>query len=74
MRDNYSFSIEQWYLENDSIDIIERSILRAFKRMYSDGVLNLNPTNVKIINDNQEYASNPEEIDRVVVYFQDKEQ
>ena len=36
------------------------------------GVLNLNPTNVKIVNADQEYALNFEELDRVVIYFQDK--
>lgn len=73
MIDNYSFSINQWYLKNDSIDIIERDILRAFKHMYSDGVLNLNPVDIKIVNSNQEETKTYEDIEDVVIYFQDRE-
>ena len=74
MSEEYSFSINPFLLKNnDYINIVERSIFVTLTHMYSDGVLNLAPKDVKIVDTDQKEVSNHKEVDRVVIHFQDKE-
>lgn len=59
-----SFCISPYLVENNYGHIVERSILWAMKKMYSDGVLNLNPINVEIIDKDEVVISWLEKFDK----------
>ena len=74
MNNEYSFCINPFLLKNnDYINIVERSIFKSLTQMYTDGVLNMEPRDVKIVDTDQKEVSNHKEVDDVVISFYDKE-
>jgi len=74
MENEYSFCINPFLLKNnDYLHIVESGIFKSLEKMYVDGVLNMKPSNVKIVDTDRKEVSNYKEVDDVVIYFQDKE-
>jgi len=73
MTDYYKvdFCISPHYLETNSENIVASSIFHAMKKLYSDGVLTLDPYNIVFLNHRGQVTSSNEEIDYVSIIFQD---
>lgn len=78
-KDSYKckFSISLYLIKVGYNDIVERSILRAMKQLYVDGVLTLDPVDVRLITEAEADERQGEwpdsHINSAVIYFQDKE-